>query len=59
MDSIELLKLARNATHSQLETNHTTIRYMERYSELFTSVQGKNMSNNNYFAQFKGLVESI
>ena len=58
-DSIQMLKLVQNATHNQINTKHMTIRYLERYTELFTFVKGQNMTHNDYYTQFRGLSESI
>ncbi len=58
-DGIELLKLIQNAAHNQLETKHTTTGYVKTYFELITFMQGQSMSNNDHYAQFRGLVELI
>ncbi len=58
-DGMEMLKLVLNALHNQLEMKHATTGYVKSYIELFTFVQGPNMSNDDYYAQSKGLIESI
>ncbi len=45
--------------HNQLDIMQITTGYVESYIELFTFIQGKNMSNDDYFSQFKVLLESI
>ncbi len=54
---MEILKLVQNAAHNQLKTKHATTGYIESYIKFFMFVQGPNMSNDNYYDQFKGLIE--
>ncbi len=58
-DGIKMMKLIQNVAYNQLKKNHMTKEYINSYVKLFKFTQGPNISKNNYYVQFKGLIESI